>query len=217
MHQLFDLLAGELTTTGELAEHPLAIRPRFVDHLPTLLLGHRQLGFGIGGGVGSTSRRLDLGLLAHPHRLVARLAQETRRVEFRFLADLGGRLASGRQHPRRLLTEEARQRGVVEADVVEVRIRLRRAQLALEEALTLLQPTKFGGDHPEEVAHLRLIESATAGAERGVGDRRRRRRIGTDKRHGHAATLRAPVCPMVAISRAIGLGQARRGRVTSRL
>ncbi len=55
VHQLFDLLPGELTTTGELAEHPLAVRPRLVDHLPTLLLGHRQLGFGIGGRVGSAS------------------------------------------------------------------------------------------------------------------------------------------------------------------
>ena len=56
------------------------------------------------------------------------------------------------KHARRLLAEQAGQRGVVEADVVEVGVGLRRAQLALEEALTLLQPTKFGGDHPEEVA-----------------------------------------------------------------
>jgi len=43
MHQLLDLLPRKLPTAGELAEHPLAVGARFVDHVTALLLGHLQL------------------------------------------------------------------------------------------------------------------------------------------------------------------------------
>ena len=41
--ELLDLLACKFTPASELAEHPLTIRTRLVDHFATLLLGHRQL------------------------------------------------------------------------------------------------------------------------------------------------------------------------------
>ncbi len=52
VQQLFDLFTGEFASAGEFAQHPLAVRPGLVDHLSTLLLGHRQLGLGIGSRVG---------------------------------------------------------------------------------------------------------------------------------------------------------------------
>ena len=44
-----------------------------------------------------------------------------------------------------------------------------RPQLALEEALALLQPGQLGGDHAQEVAHLLLVEPAPRRPEGGVG------------------------------------------------
>ena len=42
-------------------------------------------------------------------------------------------------------------------------------QLALEEALALLQPGQLGGHHAQEVADLLLVEATPRGAERRVG------------------------------------------------
>ena len=80
MHQLLDLLAGEFAPTRQLTEHTLAVGASLVDHLAALLLGHLQLGFGIGGGVLTAASGLDLGLLADALRLVSGLAQQARRA-----------------------------------------------------------------------------------------------------------------------------------------
>ena len=108
-------------------------------------------------------------------RSASSLASLSRRagILLGLLADLGRRLTSGAEHACGLLAEQAGQCGVVEPDVVEVGVRLRRAQLTFEESLTLLQPTELRGDHAQEVLDLVLVEAATTGAERGLGDRRR--------------------------------------------
>ncbi len=199
MEQLLDLLACQLATTGQLTEHALAVGARLVDHLATLLLGHRQLCLGVGTGVGSAARRFDLGFFAHARGLVGRLGEHLGGRLLRLLADLDGTLAGGGQHPRRLFTEHAGEGLVVELDRCEIGVRLSRAQLALQEAFALLQPAELGGDHAHEVAHLTLIEPAACGAEAGVGDCRRRGRVRTREGHGHDPTLRIPAREMVAI------------------
>jgi hypothetical protein len=113
--------------------------------------------------------------------------------------DLCRALASRREHPRRLLTEHAREGLVVEGHRLEIRIGLGRTQLTLEEPLALAEPTEFRGDHPEKIANLGLVETTPSGTERSVGNRRRRRRIGASEGHGHVATLRIGATQMVAI------------------
>ena len=176
--QLLDLLAGQLATAGELTENTLAIRTRLVDHLAALLLGHRQLGLGVGRCVGAPTRRLDPGLLAHTGCLVGGLAQHLRGGLLGFLADLDTALAGGGQHPGGLLAEQPRQRGIVELRRIEVGIGLSGTEFTLEKAFAFLQSTELGGDHSQEVADLSLVEPAAAGTETGIGDRRRRRRVG---------------------------------------
>ncbi len=173
MQQLFDLFAGEFAATGEFAEDAVAVRTRLVDHLAALLFGHRQLGLGVRGGVRAAARRLDLGLLADAGRLVARLTQHLRGALLGLLADLGSAFAGGGEHAGRLLTEQPGQCLVVELHRGQVGIRLGRAELALEEALAFLQTPEFGGHHAQEIPDLPLVETAAAGAERGVGNRRR--------------------------------------------
>ena len=75
MDELLDLLAGHLAATGEFAEHTLAVGAGLVHHVAALLLGHLQLGLGVGGRVLATAGRFDLGLLAQALRLVGGLAQ----------------------------------------------------------------------------------------------------------------------------------------------
>ena len=173
VQQLFDLLAGQLASTCQLAEHSLAIRPGLVDHLATLLLGHRQLGLGVGSGIRAPPRRLDLGFLAHAGRLVARLGEELRCALLGLLTDLCGALAGGGEHACGLLAQQPGERLLVELHRREIGIRLGGAQLALEEPLALLQPAELGSDHAEELADLALVETAAAGSEGGVGNRRR--------------------------------------------
>ena len=79
VHQLLDLLAGQLAPTGQLVQHPLAVRPRLVDHLAALLLGHLELGLGVGRRVLPPAGGFDLGFFAQPLRLVGGLAQQARR------------------------------------------------------------------------------------------------------------------------------------------
>ena len=174
MDELFDLLAGHLAATGELAQHPLAVGAGFVDHVAALLLGHRQLGFGIGGGVLATAGSFDLGFLAHPLGLVGGLAQHARRVLLGADLDLRGGLACGGEDARRLLAEQPGDDFFVECDVGVRVTALGRAQLALEELLPLLQPGQFGGDHAQEVAHIGLLEPLARRRERRGGNRRRR-------------------------------------------
>ena len=176
--QLLDLLAGQLTTAGKLAEHTLAIRTSLVDHLAALLLCHGQLGLGVGRRVGAPTRRLDPGLLPHSGRLVGGLTQHLRGGLFGFLADLDSALACGGQHSGRLFAEQPRQRSIVELCRVEVGIGLGGSQFTLEKALAFLESAELGGDHPQEVADFSLVEPAAAGIETGIGDRRRRRRVG---------------------------------------
>ena len=173
MQQLLDLLACELASAGEFAEHTLAVRACFVDHLATLLLGHRQLGFGVGRSIRTTTRRLDLGFFAHSSCLGARFVQQLRGALLGLLADLGSALASRRQHSSGLLAQQPRERLVVELHRSQIRVRLSGAELAFEEPFALLQTAEFGRDHAKEVPDLSLIEAATAGTECGVGNRRR--------------------------------------------
>ena len=107
MDQLLDLLAGQLAAARQLGEHPLAVGAGLLDHLPTLLLGHRQLGLGVGGGVGAAAAGLEVGLLAQPLGLVGGLAQQPRRAVLGLDADRRAALAGGLQEARRLLAEQA--------------------------------------------------------------------------------------------------------------
>ena len=173
MQQLLDLLARQFTSACELAEHAFAVGACLVDHLAALLLGHRQLGFGVGCRIGATTRRLDLGLLAHARCLVTRFAQQLRGALFGLLADLGGALACRGQHPCRLLTEQPGQRLFVHLHRRQVGIGLRRTELAFEETFAFLQTPEFGRHHAQEVADLTLVETTAAGTECGVGNRRR--------------------------------------------
>ena len=200
VQQLLDLLAGQLTAPSQFAEHPLAVGARLVDHLPALLLGHRQLGLGVGCRVGAPACRLDLGLLAQAARLLGGLVEHLRGGLLGLLTDLDAALACGRQHPCGLLAEQPRQCGIIELRRIEVGIGLRGSQLALEESLAFLQPAELGGDHAQEVADFGLVEPAAAGTEAGIGDRRRRRRVGSGQGHGHGTTLRSAWLQMVAIS-----------------
>ena len=173
MQQLFDLLAGEFPATGEFAEHALAVGTGLVDHLAALLLRHRQFGLGVRCGVRPAARRLDLGLLAHAGRLVARLAEQLRGALLGLLADLRSALACGGEHPGRLLTQQPSQCLVVELRRSQIGVGLGGAEFTLEEALALLQAPEFGGHHAQEIPDLPLVETTATGAECGVGDRRR--------------------------------------------
>jgi hypothetical protein len=170
---LLDLLACEFASAGELTQHPLAVGAGLIDHLATLLLGHRQFGLGVGGGVRTSARCLDLCFLSHAGGLVAGLAQQLRGALLGFLADLGGALARRRQHPRGLLAEQPRERLLVELHRGQVGVRLGDSEFTFEEPFALLQTPEFGCDHAQEVADLCLVEAATAGAECSVGNRRR--------------------------------------------
>ena len=188
MDELLDLLAGEVAAAGQLAEHALAVGAGLLDHLAALLLGHRQLGLGVGGGVAAPAGGLQLGLLADPPGLVAGLAQQLGGAVLGPAADRRAALAGGLQDARRLLAEQARRRLVVERQPsVDDRAGLGGAQLALEEPLALLQAGQLGGDHAQEVADLLLVEAAPRGAERRVGHAGRGRRIGARERDGHGA------------------------------
>ena len=116
MHQLLDLLAGHLAPAGQLAEHPLAIRARLVDHVAALLLGHLQLGLGIGRCVLTAASRFDLGFLAQTLRFVGGLAQQPRRVLLGADLDLRRGLAGGGEDARGLFAEQPRDHFFVERD-----------------------------------------------------------------------------------------------------
>jgi hypothetical protein len=141
------------------------------NHLATLLLGHLELGLGVGRCVGAASRGLGVGFLTDPCGLIARLHQHLRAAAFGLVADLVGGLASRRQHARHLLAEQTGQRGVVEIDGIQIGVRLGVAQLALEEPFAFLETAQLRRNHPQEVAHLTLIEAAAAGTEGRVDHR----------------------------------------------
>ena len=199
MQQLLDLLASEFSSASQFAEHPLAVGARLVDHLTALLLGHRQLGLGIGSSIRTAPRRLDLCLLTQPGSLVACLGQHLRCALLGLLANLGSALTRRREHPRGLLAEQPGERQLVHLHRCDVAIGVGGAQLAFEKSFTFVQATEFCGDHTKEVSDLSLVESSPADGEAGIGDRRRRRRIGASKGHGHGTTLRIRRCQMVAI------------------
>ncbi len=174
MQQLFDLFARQFTPPREFAQHALAVRTCLVDHLAALLFGHREFGLGIGSSVGASTRRLDLGLFAHPSRFVAGLAQQLCGRLLRLLTNLDRTLACGGEYAGGLLAQQAGQRGVVELCRRQIGVGLCGAQLALEKAFALLESAEFGRDHPQEIAYFGLVEPASAGTETGVGNRRRR-------------------------------------------
>ena len=171
--QLLDLLAGELASASQLAEHALAVRTRFVDHVAALLLGHLQLGLGIGRCVLTTSRRFDLSFLTQALGLIRGLAQQACGALLCTQADLRGGLTSRLQHARRFLAEEPRG-GVLVDERFRPGLRvLECLHLALECALTFLEPGLLSRDHAQEVTHFRLIEASPG--DRELGRRHRRR------------------------------------------
>ncbi len=160
VHQLLDLLARQFASTGQLAEHTLAIGTSFVDHLTTLLLGHDELGLGIGRCILAASGCFDLGLFAQPLRFVGGFAQHSRGAVLGADLDLRGRLARRLQNSRSLFAEHSGDDFFVERHD-RTGAALGGTQLALEELLTLLQSCHLGGNHPEQIAHLCLVVAAT--------------------------------------------------------
>ena len=179
VHELLDLLARHLATAGQFAQHPLAVGAGLVDHLAALLLGHRQLGFGIGRRVVAAAGGLDLGLLAAALRLVGGLAKEAPGVVLGAHLDLRCGLAGGGQDARGFLAQQAGDHFLVERHRRVGRGALRGAQLAFEELLTLLQARQLGGHHAQEIADFCLIEAPARRREVGRRHRRGRRGVGT--------------------------------------
>ena len=176
MDQLLDLLAGQLPAAGQLAEHPLPVGPRLLDHLAALLLGHRQLRFGVGRRVAAPAAGLQVGLLTLALGVVGGFPQQPGGALLGPRPDRRGALAGGLQDARRLLAEQPGRRLLVDDGTARRAgyALLRLAQLALEEPLALLQASQLGGHHAQEVAHLLLVEPTTRRAEGGVGHGRRR-------------------------------------------
>ena len=173
VEQLLDLLAGELTTTRQLAEHPLPIGPRLVDHLSALLFRHRQLGLGIRRSVRTPTRRLDLGFFSHPRCLVAGFVQQLRCALLGLLANLCRALTGGGEHASGLLAQQPGEGLLVQLHRGQIRVGLCRAEFTLEEAFAFLEASELRGDHTKEVPDFSLVETAPTGTECGVGDRRR--------------------------------------------
>ena len=105
MNKLLDLLTRQLSAASQLAQHALAIGPRFVDHVSALLLGHLNFGLGIGGCILTTTCRLDLGLFTHALRFIGRLTQQPRTAIFGAGPDLCRGLARGLQDSGGFLAE----------------------------------------------------------------------------------------------------------------
>ncbi len=160
MHQLLDLLAGQFATTGQLAEHPLAIGAGLVDHLAALLLGHDEFGLGVRRSVLATSGCFDLGLFTKPLRLVGGLAQHSRCAILGADLDLRCCLARRLQNSRGLFAEHAGDDLFVERND-RIGAALSGAQLPFEEFLALLKASHLGGNHPKQIAHLCLVEAAS--------------------------------------------------------
>ena len=188
MHQLLDLLAGHLAATGHVAEHPLAVGTRLVHHLAALLLGHLQLGLGVGRCVAASAGRFDLGLLAHPLGLVGGLAQQTTGAFLGADLDLRRRFACRLQDARCLFTQHA-------GDDIFVECRCRHraalvgAHFAFEEPFTFLQARQFGGDHAQKFANLGGFEALAGIGERRRGYGTRRRGIGARERQSHQSHI----------------------------
>ena len=191
VYELFDLLTRHLSTTSELTEHPLAIGPGLVHHFATLLLGHLDFGLGVGSGVLTSTRRLELGLFAKSLDLVGRFTKQSGCALLGPATDLGGGFASGAEDASSLLAEHPRDQFLVDRHRGRRGGALRLTQLALEEALALLQACQFGCDHAKELSHLGLFETLARHGERSSGNRRRRRRVGTREGDGHRRTAYA--------------------------
>ena len=174
MQQLVDLLAGEVAALGQLAERPLPVGPRLLDHLAALLLGHRDLGLGVCLGVPQALRGLGLGGVAQLLRGLGRLPNRALGGLLGLDADGAAALARHLHDACRLLAEQAGDRLVVELSRQVGTLLAQRPHLVVEVTLPLLQAGELGGDHAEEVAHLVLVEAAARRWEAGVGNRRRR-------------------------------------------
>ncbi len=161
VHQLFDLLAGQFAATSQLAEHTLAIRTGLVDHLATLLLGHDELGFGVGRRILASTCRLDFGFFAQTLGLVGGLAEHPRRGVLGANLDLRRRLACRLQDACGLFAEHSGDDFLVERHDRIGGATLRRAQLAFEELFALLQAGHLGSDHPQQIPHLGLVVPAS--------------------------------------------------------
>ena len=185
MDELLDLLAGHLPAARQLGQHALAIRARLVHHLATLLLGHLDLGLGVGRRIGPAPSGLDLGLFAQALHLVGGFAQQAGGALLGSRLDLCCGLARGVQDARRLLAEHPGDELLVERHRRRRCAPLRGAQLAFEEALTLLQAGQLGRHHPQELTDLVGFEPLTRRRERRRRDRTRRRGVGTGERNGH--------------------------------
>ena len=132
-----------------------------------------QLGFGVGGSILTAAGRLDFGLLAYALRLIGCLAQQPGGAVLGAGLDLRSTLAGRVQDASSLLTEHAGDDFFVEHCGRSAAVAARRAQLALEEHLALLQAGEFGGNHSQQIANLgRLVPAPRR------GERRRRHRRG---------------------------------------
>ena len=201
--ELVDLLAREITAARQLAQRPLAVGAGLLHHLATLLLGHRQLGLGVGLGVLALAGRFLIGLLAQRSRFVLGLAEQTLGGFLGLVADRRRALAGGLHDASGLLTEQAGQRLVVELGRHGRTTLAHRSHLALEVAFAVLHPRHFCRDHAQELAHLLLVESAPCGREVRVRYRRRRGRVGPREGDGHSPSVDAARAQMVSIGQRV--------------
>ena len=179
MHQLLNLLASQLTTASQFAQHPFAIGACLVDHFAALLLGHLQFRFSVGAGVLATTRRLDFRFLAQALCLIGGLAQHPRRAILGAHLDLIRSLASRGKNSNSFLTQHAGDNFFVQSDTGAGSVALRCAQLTLQELLALLESCQLSSDHPQKLAYFLRLVPAAGGGEVGRRHCRRRRRVGT--------------------------------------
>ena len=195
VEQLLDLCAGRIATTAQLGQHLLAVLTSLVDHVATLLLGHVDLGLGITGGILADAGRLEHGRLADPGGILGRLLDEPGRGLLGPLADLRAGIACRRQHSCSLFSEQRGDRLFVQPPGSRHATGLHRAQLVLQEPLTLLQSRQFGRHHSQEITDLALVEPASSDGERSRSNRRGRRWIRSGERNGHQPTTVRPIGP----------------------
>ena len=104
--------------------------------------------------------------------LVSGLPEQPGSALFTLGPDRVGTLAGGLEDACRFLADQPSCRLVVDdgGATCAGQALLQVEQLTLEETLTLLQASKLGGDHAQEVANFLLVEPAPASVERRLGD-----------------------------------------------
>ena len=185
VEEIFDLFTREFATSGDIGENALAIRAGLVHHVATLLLGHQNLGFGIGRGVLADALTFEFGFLPNASGLIGRVAHEPLGGLLGPTPELGRRLTGGLDDPGGLLAQDLGQLVFVEFTRDDPDLGRAGQEFALEEALPFLQTGQLGGDHPQEVTDLIGVEAAAGRRESRPGHCSGGRRIGTRKGDGH--------------------------------